>query len=104
MIDGISGRPAGLNEASVRTDGAGKQAAAAVAPAATPDAAPQSRVELSALASAAREASSAPVDQARVAQLRAAIADGSYAVDPEKIASKMVELDLGWAAKDGGAE
>lgn len=103
MIDGISGRPAGLNEASVRTDAAGARPAA-VARTGVTDSAEQSRVELSPLAAAARDAAAAPIDQARVAQLRAAIADGSYAVDPEKIASKMVELDLGWAAKDGGAE
>jgi negative regulator of flagellin synthesis FlgM len=31
-----------------------------------------------------------PVDAARVAQLRAAIADGSYGIDPERIAAAML--------------
>src|SRR3546814_20214350 len=53
------------------------------------------RAELSALATAAREASSAPVDKARVAEIREAIANGSSTVDPEKIAARMVEPDLG---------
>ena len=35
-----------------------------------------------------------PVDESRVASLRAAIADGSYAVDPLAIADKMIALDL----------
>lgn len=36
-----------------------------------------------------------PVDGDRVAELRAKIADGSYAIDPRAIARKMIALDLG---------
>lgn len=36
-----------------------------------------------------------PVDSDRVAELRARIAEGSYAVDPGAIAEKMIALDLG---------
>jgi negative regulator of flagellin synthesis FlgM len=36
----------------------------------------------------------APVDAAKVASVRAAIAAGRYAVDPQAIAEKMVALDL----------
>ena len=36
----------------------------------------------------------APVDAAKVAAVRAAIAEGRYAVDPRTIADKMVALDL----------
>jgi negative regulator of flagellin synthesis FlgM len=36
----------------------------------------------------------APVDHARVAALRAAIAEGRYPVDPDQIAAKMIALDL----------
>lgn len=36
----------------------------------------------------------APVDSARVAAVRAAIAEGRYAVNPQVIAEKMVALDL----------
>lgn len=35
-----------------------------------------------------------PVDSAKVAQVRAAIAEGSYPVDPERIAERMIALDL----------
>ncbi len=36
----------------------------------------------------------APVDAGKVAAIRAAIAEGRYPVDPEKIAQSMIELDL----------
>ncbi len=104
MIDGISGRPAGLNGSSVRTDAAGTQAAGVAKPAANTAGETSSRVELSALATVARDAASAPIDKARVAEIREAIANGTYKVDPEKIAAKMVELDLGWTGKAGDAE
>lgn len=105
MIDGISGRPAGLGSGSpVRLDTSGPQTAAPAKPVTVGDVVETApRAELSALATAARDASSAPIDKARVAQLREAIADGSYAVDPEKIAAKMIDLDLGWAGKGDGA-
>jgi negative regulator of flagellin synthesis FlgM len=35
-----------------------------------------------------------PVDSARVAAIRAAIAEGRYPVDPEKIAERMIALDF----------
>jgi negative regulator of flagellin synthesis FlgM len=36
----------------------------------------------------------APIDTAKVASVRAAIAEGRYAIDPHAIADKMVSLDL----------
>ena len=39
-------------------------------------------------------AAGAPVDSSKVAAIRAAIAEGRYPVDPEKIAKSMIELDL----------
>jgi negative regulator of flagellin synthesis FlgM len=36
----------------------------------------------------------APVDAAKVASVRAAIAEGRYVIDPRGIAEKMVALDL----------
>lgn len=36
----------------------------------------------------------APIDAAKVASVRAAIAEGRYAIDPRAIAGKMVALDL----------
>ena len=35
-----------------------------------------------------------PVDSAKVAAIRAAIAEGRYPVDPEKIAERMLALDF----------
>lgn len=104
MIDGISGRPAGLNGSSGPASAAGKLAQSVVKPDATDVSETAPRAELSALATAARDAAAAPVDTARVAEIRAAIANGTYKIDPEKIAAKMIELDLGWTGKDGGAE
>jgi negative regulator of flagellin synthesis FlgM len=40
-------------------------------------------------------AQGAPVDEARVASIREAIANGSYVIDTQKLADKMLELDLG---------
>ena len=36
----------------------------------------------------------APVDQAKVADIRAAIAEGSYIIDPQKLAQRMIAMDL----------
>ncbi len=50
---------------------------------------------LSATASAAKDLAAAPpVDSAKVAALRDRIAAGTYTIDPERIAAKMIELDL----------
>ncbi len=42
----------------------------------------------------AMAAEGAPVDSARIAAIRAAIAEGRYPVDPAKIAAAMVDIDL----------
>ncbi|CAN5360617.1 hypothetical protein BH09PSE3_BH09PSE3_13970 [soil metagenome] len=39
-------------------------------------------------------AQAAPVDISRVAAIRAGIADGSYTVDADAIAARMIETDL----------
>ena len=46
-----------------------------------------------ALQQAARPANGATVDQPRVEQLRKAIADGSYVINAEHIAEKMLQLE-----------
>ncbi len=43
---------------------------------------------------AAMAAQGAPVDGAKVAAIRAAIAEGRYPVDPARIAAAMIEVDL----------
>lgn len=55
-------------------------------------------VELSGVAelvrsAARRMASGAPVDETRVRELRQAIADGSYTLDPARIARKLIDAD-----------
>ena len=37
-----------------------------------------------------------PIDSDKVAAIRAAIAEGRYPVDPEKIAERMIALDLSY--------
>ena len=39
-------------------------------------------------------AQGAPVDSARIERVKQAIASGKYPVDPDKIAEKMLDLDL----------
>lgn len=39
-------------------------------------------------------AQGAPIDMERIARVKQAIASGNYPVDPEKIAEKMLDLDL----------
>jgi len=39
-------------------------------------------------------AEGAPVDAAKVAEIRSAIAEGRYTIDPKAIADKMIALDL----------
>lgn len=39
-------------------------------------------------------AQGAPVDSARIERIKQAIASGNYPVDPDKIAEKMLDLDL----------
>ncbi len=53
-----------------------------------------SRAEGSATPVAAMAAQGAPMDTAKVAAIRAAIAEGRYPVDPDRIAAAMVEIDL----------
>lgn len=54
--------------------------------------------ERSAVAGLAREmAGSAPVDAARVAELRRAIADGSFSVRAEEVADRLMALRTAWS-------
>ena len=85
MIDSIGrgGPPPRLDRAT----GPGRFEVASK-PAPAPDAGPVRRL--------ARDlAASPPVDSARVAALRAGIADGSFRVDPLQIAGRMLALETG---------
>lgn len=50
--------------------------------------------ETTATPAARMAAQGAPVDMDRIAAVKAAIASGKYPVDPERIAEKMIALDL----------
>jgi negative regulator of flagellin synthesis FlgM len=73
-----------------------KQAATPVAPktadATTVDASTVERVVANPAARVAQEGP--PIDLDRIARIKQAIKSGNYPVDPEKIAEKMVDLDL----------
>lgn len=43
---------------------------------------------------AAMAAQGAPIDSAKVASIKAALASGSYRIDPQAIAAKMIAQDL----------
>lgn len=56
------------------------------------DSASTSSVVTNPLAQMAQEGS--PIDMEKIQRIKQAIASGNYPVDPEKIAEKMVDLDL----------
>ena len=92
-------RLAPVNAAQVKAAGL-RPAASGAAIASTPPvaavAAVKTGAELSPLATAVKAlAGSPPVDTARVANLRSAIMQGSYRVDPQAIAEKLLVLDRG---------
>lgn len=85
----------GLGQAKpVRLDGARSGTVARTAAPAAPRDVATAEQAASASPAATLAAEGAPVDTAKVDRIRAAIADGSYAVDPQAIAAKMIEQDL----------
>lgn len=67
----------------------------AAAPASQPTQAAASVIAETVATPASRMASQgAPIDSARIERVKQAIAEGKYPVDPEKIAEKMLDLDL----------
>jgi negative regulator of flagellin synthesis FlgM len=88
MIDKI-GNSVQAGIAQARLQGAGRSVSVAAAQAGQAGAA-----QAPASPAAALAAEGAPVDTDKVARIRAAIAAGSYKVDPHAIADKMIALDL----------
>lgn len=92
MINGIGPKGAGRIDPSatqgVQRGSSGSHVAAVDAVGAVEDAA--------AATNPARElaASGAPIDHARVQQIRAAIANGAYALEVKAIAARMIAMDL----------
>ena len=89
MVDSIGqARASALNSIKLR-EAAKSQAAVS----ANPDGGASGVTETQSPA-ARMAAQGAPVDAARIVEIKAAIANGDYPVDPEKIAEKMIDLDL----------
>lgn len=89
MVDSIGhSRASALNGIRLKEAGKSQQTAAAN----LDGSAPESGEVQSPPARMAAEG--APVDAARIAEIKAAIASGNYPVDPEKIAERMMDLDL----------
>ena len=91
MIDGL-GRASPPRLALTGNEAAAR---ASVAPSATPRTATTGAATTSAGQVVRDMAASPPVDTARVAALRLAIAAGSYKPDPQAIAMKMIALETG---------
>lgn len=88
MIDGVGNSGAGRIELKRTALEAGSPVAQVGAAAERPGGAPAGN------AIADLVAAGPPVDSAKVAAIRAAIAEGRYPVDPLKIAERMIALDL----------
>jgi negative regulator of flagellin synthesis FlgM len=86
MIDGVG--KAGAGRLSLVRGGAERSAALSK----VSDAVSNRPAPTSALAELA--AAGAPVDSAKVAAIRTAIAEGRYPVDPDKLAASMLAIDL----------
>lgn len=89
MIDGL-GQAKAVRTEAVRTDAVARTAAPAtirkpVAEGATTAKGPAARLA----------AEGPPIDSAKVDAIRAAIADGTYRIDPDAIAARMIDADLG---------
>lgn len=106
MVDPINAKPVAATERAsvpvqnapivqppVKTDDASSVAAdRAASPVPAPAAGVQALVsELSA---------QPPVDEARVARIRNAIANGTYPISPENIADRLIALKLNWIPHD----
>lgn len=90
MINGIGSTGKGRID-SARTDPALRGAAAATI---SPLASETAKVDKPSNPAADLASLGAPVDAKKVAEIRAAIAEGRYPVDPKAIAEKMIALDL----------
>ncbi|MBU0554638.1 MAG: flagellar biosynthesis anti-sigma factor FlgM [Alphaproteobacteria bacterium] len=58
------------------------------------DPAPAKAAEKAATPAARMAAQGAPVDLERISRVKQAISSGQYPVDPDKIAERMIDLDL----------
>lgn len=95
MIKSVGpGMNAAVEAAKLREAAQPKAAAPATQAATVAQAAAPQVAETVATPASRMAAQGAPVDMARVQKIKQAIASGNYPVDPDKIAEKMVDLDL----------
>lgn len=88
MISGVG--PTGIaRTATVRSEGTGKNE-----PVAKVDAADAQASDAVTTPAAELAAQGAPIDSAKVASIREAIANGTYKIDAKAIADRMIALDL----------
>lgn len=90
MIKSVGQAMSAAVEAAKLRESAQSRSAAQV----STDSAPAKSAEKSATPAARMAAQGAPVDLARIERVKQAIASGQYPVDPDKIADRMIELDL----------
>jgi negative regulator of flagellin synthesis FlgM len=96
MIDGFGRNQPPRLQGPANAVSTGPAASAAGPVAAKAPAASRTSAAAAQLSGVARSlAAKAPVDAARVAELRAAMVAGKYRVDPEAIAARMIAFDRG---------
>lgn len=88
MINGIG--PSATNRIDTARSGATQRAAAP----AKVDIALRNSVAAPSLAADMVSAMGPPLDLKKIEEIRAAIAEGRYAIDPQAIADRMVDMDL----------
>jgi len=89
MINGIGSPPTGQLSSTTRTSATKPVDAVAKAPSALPDAGAGATIAADMVV-----ALGPPVDMQKIVAIRTAIAEGRYNIDPEAIASKMVDQDI----------
>lgn len=91
--------PIGIKAGAVVDRGAVPVGASGAVAAVQPAARPDKIVESMAAECSSAMASRAPVDGARVAELRAAIRAGRFAVSPQTIAERMLAMKQDWSGR-----
>ena len=91
--------PIGIKAGAVVDRGAVPVGASVAVAAVQPVARPEKIVESMAAEVSGAMATGAPVDADRVAELRAAIREGRFAISPEAVAERLLALRSAWSGK-----
>ncbi len=95
MVDSIGAKPSGAGDRSVT-----RVAAATPATVVQTPVRPQASVLPESIALAKSMAAAPPVDAARVAQIKKAIASGTFPILPATIADRLLALKLSWNSNE----